>query len=259
LGALLYELLTGSTPLDRMRLHSAAFAEVMRMIKEEEPPKPSTRLTQSQESLASLAAQRRTEPAKLTTAVQGELDWIVMKCLEKARTRRYDTANSLARDVERYLHDEPVEACPPTTGYKLRKFARKHRKLLITAAAFAAVLVFGMATSVWQAVRATQAEAVALANEKKANANAVQAQEKEQDANQQRNEAQQQRDLAQRQRDEVRALLYAAHMNLAHRAWEEASVYRAMGLLGQHRPKPGETDIRGFEWYYLDRLCRSSR
>ena len=113
LGVLLYELLTGTTPLDRKRLHSAAFAEMLRMIKEEEPPKPSTRLTESKESLASLAAQRRTEPARLTKAVRGELDWIVMKCLEKDRTRRYDTANSLARDVERYLHDEPVEACPP--------------------------------------------------------------------------------------------------------------------------------------------------
>jgi serine/threonine protein kinase len=125
LGVLLYELLTGSTPLDRKRLRQAAFTEMLRIIKEEEPPKPSTRLTQSKESLASLAAQRRTEPARLTREVRGELDWIVMKCLEKDRTRRYETANGLARDLERYLHDEPVEACPPSTAYRLKKLLRR--------------------------------------------------------------------------------------------------------------------------------------
>src|SRR6516165_6533999 len=99
-----------------------------------------------------ISQQRRTEPAKLTKAVRGELDWIVMKCLEKDRTRRYDTANSLARDVERYLHDEPVEACPPTAGYKLHKFVRKHKVGLTTAAGFGALLVLGTTVSAWQAV-----------------------------------------------------------------------------------------------------------
>src|SRR5437588_3220855 len=99
LGVLLYELLTGTTPLDKKRLRGAAFAEMLRLIKEQEPPKPSTRLTESKESLASLAAMRRTEPAKLTREVRGELDWIAMKCLEKDRTRRYESASALARDV----------------------------------------------------------------------------------------------------------------------------------------------------------------
>ena len=136
-------------------------------IKEEEPPRPSTRLSHSG-TLAKIAAARRTEPAQLSKLVRGELDWIVMRCLEKDRSRRYETASGLARDVERYLKDEPVEACPPTAGYKLRKFARKHQKLLATAAGFAALLLLGVAGSAWQAVRATQAEGVA-------NANAVQA------------------------------------------------------------------------------------
>jgi serine/threonine protein kinase len=116
LGVMLYELVTGTTPLDRRRLKQAALMEVLRLIKEQEPPRPSTRLSESKGSLSSIAAQRHTEPARLTREVRGELDWIVMKCLEKDRTRRYETANGLARDLERYLADEPVEACPPSQG-----------------------------------------------------------------------------------------------------------------------------------------------
>src|ERR1700680_2999359 len=111
------------------------------MIKEEEPPRPSTRLSDSGEALASISAQRHMEPAKLTRLVRGELDWIVMKCLEKDRSRRYETASGLAREVQRYLADEAVEACPPSVGYRLRKFARKHRAALVTTIAFAALLL----------------------------------------------------------------------------------------------------------------------
>ena len=102
LGVLLYELLTGSTPLTHKRMKEAAYAEILRMIKEEEPPKPSTRLSDSGEALASISANRHMEPAKLTKLVRGELDWIVMKCLEKDRNRRYETANGFAADVQRY-------------------------------------------------------------------------------------------------------------------------------------------------------------
>jgi serine/threonine protein kinase len=166
LGVLLYELLTGSTPLERARLKQAALDELLRIIREEEPPRPSTRLSQSGEALATISARRRTEPAKLGQVVRGELDWIVMKALEKDRTRRYETANGLARDVERYLKDEPVEACPPSAGYKLRKFARKYRTPLRVAGAFLLLLVLGVVVSAWQAVRATNAEREARAAEK---------------------------------------------------------------------------------------------
>jgi tRNA A-37 threonylcarbamoyl transferase component Bud32 len=168
LGVLLYELLTGSTALERQQLRKAAYAEALRLIREVEPPRPSTRLTESQESLAGLAARRRTEPAKLTREVRGELDWIVMKCLEKDRTRRYETANGLARDLERHLADEPVEACPPSRAYRFKKALRKHRAGVLTAAAFALLLLAGVAVSAWQAVRATSAEAEARANERQA-------------------------------------------------------------------------------------------
>ena len=120
LGVLLYELLTGSTPLDRKRLKEAAFEEIQRMIREEEPPRPSTRLSTT-ENLASVSAQRGVEPRKLSMLLRGDLDWIVMKSLEKDRTRRYESASSFAADVQRYLTDEPVEACPPSAGYKLPK------------------------------------------------------------------------------------------------------------------------------------------
>jgi serine/threonine protein kinase len=120
LGVLLYLLLTGSTPLTRQRLEKAALVEVLRLIREEEPPVPSTRLSTAEE-LPSISAQRQTEPAKLTRLVRGELDWIVMKALEKDRARRYETANGLARDVQRHLNGEPVEAARPSLSYKLRK------------------------------------------------------------------------------------------------------------------------------------------
>src|SRR6266852_6101272 len=141
LGVLLYELLTGSTPLTHQRMKEAAYAEILRMIREEEPPKPSTRLSDSGEALASISAQRHMEPAKLTKLVRGELDWIVMKTLEKDRNRRYETANGLARDVQRYLTDETVQACPPSAGYRFRKFARRNKRVLVTAALLGVMLL----------------------------------------------------------------------------------------------------------------------
>jgi tetratricopeptide (TPR) repeat protein/serine/threonine protein kinase len=141
LGVLLYELLTGTTPLERKRLKQAAFTEMLRIIREEEPPSPSTRLSESKDSLPSISAQRHMEPAKLTRLVRGELDWIVMKALEKDRNRRYETANGLAMDVQRYLRDEPVLAGPPSAVYRLRKFVRRNKKALAMAALLAVVLL----------------------------------------------------------------------------------------------------------------------
>jgi serine/threonine protein kinase len=126
LGVLLYELLTGSTPLTHERMKEAAYAEILRLLKEEDPPRPSTRLSDSGEALASISANRHTEPAKLTKLVKGELDWIVMKCLEKDRNRRYETANGLALDVQRYLNDEPIQARPITMQQRMWRWYRRH-------------------------------------------------------------------------------------------------------------------------------------
>src|SRR5262249_32384108 len=147
----------GTTPLERKRAKASGMLETLRVIREEEAPTLSNRLGTTQD-LPAIAANRGLEPAKLTKLVRGELDWIVMKCLEKDRNRRYETANGLACDLQRYLADQPVGACPPSGGYRLRKFARKNRKLLGTVAAFAAVLLLGGAVTAWQAVRLARAE-----------------------------------------------------------------------------------------------------
>lgn len=140
LGVLLYELLTGSTPLDRKRMQSVAIMEVLREIREEEPPKPSTRLSTS-DQLASLAAQRNIEPAKLARMVSGDLDCIVMKALDKDRNRRYDTANGLAKDIQRHLNDDPIEARPPSIADRWSRWKRRHPRL-----------VAGYAAAKWMAV-----------------------------------------------------------------------------------------------------------
>lgn len=161
LGVLLYELLTGTTPLEQKRFKEAAWDEIKRIIREEDPPRPSVRLSSTQ-TLPSLAACRQSEPLALTKQVRGELDWIVMKALEKDRNRRYQTANGFAADVQRFLGGEPVQAVPPSTGYRFRKFLRRHRGIVTATVAVALVLVLGTAISTWQAVRAIRAEKLAV-------------------------------------------------------------------------------------------------
>jgi len=156
LGVLLYELLTGTTPFAKQRLREAAYDEMRRIIREEEPPKPSTRLSTLGGQIAAISDHRDTDPKRLNHLVRGELDWIVMKSLEKDRTRRYETANELARDVERHLRDEPVQACPPSRAYRVRKFARRNKVALTTAALISAALLLGTAMSTWQAIRANR-------------------------------------------------------------------------------------------------------
>nr|MBA3482167.1 serine/threonine protein kinase [Pirellulales bacterium] len=158
LGVLLYELLTGATPLDKERFKQAAFDEVRRIIREEEPPRPSTRLsTMGDQARSILAAQRKCDPKQLRRLVRGELDWIIMKALEKERARRYETADGLARDIERYLRDDPVEACPPSAVYRLKKFAQRNKGPVLAAAVVLLTLVGGTVGTTFGLVRAEQA------------------------------------------------------------------------------------------------------
>ncbi len=208
LGVLLYELLTGTTPFDRARMRAAAFDEIRRIIREEEPPKPSTRISTLDEARTATAAHRKVDAHRLSQLVAGDLDWIVMKALEKDRTRRYDTAGNFAADVLRHLGDQPVEACPPSAGYRFRKFARRNRVALIMVLLVSGALVLGTVVSTWQAIRATRAESLAdarLATEVEARRAADDARTAEAE---QRTEAERQRKQA--QANEKKALTEAS-------------------------------------------------
>jgi WD40 repeat protein/serine/threonine protein kinase len=261
LGVLLYELLTGTTPIDRKRLGQGALFEVLRIIREEEPPRPSTRLSTS-DALASIAATRKTEPARLAKLMRGELDWIVMKCLEKDRSRRYETANGLAHDIERYLADEPVEACPPSSTYRLRKFAGKYKKALATAAVFVVLLAVGAVTSTLLAVWATSAEhdanrqriASDLAEQEALHAKqeAVEAEVKER---QQRQSAERAEAAAMMSADDAVRSRYVSDIQLADQRFEHGDPVGADAIVRRYAGTPGQKELRGWEWYYQERLC----
>ncbi len=188
LGVILYELLTGTTPVEKKRFAKAAWDEIRRVIKEEEPQTPSARLS-GNAGLASIAARRQMEPKKLGKLVRGDLDWIVMKALAKERDRRYETANAFAADVERFLNDEPVSAGPPTLGYKFRKFVHRNRARVTVAAVLLLALLAGVTVSTWQAIRATRAESLGLAEQGKAANALIVAEQNRQAADEQRQKA----------------------------------------------------------------------
>jgi serine/threonine protein kinase len=183
LGVLLYELLTGTTPLEAKRLREAGYAEMQRLIREEESPRPSNRLSSLGDSATVLAGNRGLEVKRLVQLLAGDLDWVVMKALEKDRNRRYGTPGTFAEDIERYLRREAILARPPSAAYKLKKFAQRNRAAVLTAAAVAAALLIGIAVATWQAVVATRAKEQALAaaeaeKEAKQNAEAREAETK---------------------------------------------------------------------------------
>ncbi|MGE5194014.1 MAG: protein kinase domain-containing protein, partial [Deltaproteobacteria bacterium] len=267
LGVLLYELLTGTTPFERGRLKQAALDEIRRMIREEDPPSPSTRLSSTAgEAQTAVAAHRRVDPKGLSRLVRGDLDWIVMKALEKDRSRRYETANGFAADIVRYLSDEPVEACPPSTAYRFRKFARRNKAALAMATVVLSALLLatiGLAVSnvLVRAERNEKIEALG-AKEKALGEKQMALGEKETaltEAKTNYTEAKRQEGIAQKQEALARRRFYAAQMNLAMQAWRAGEAPRVLELLEGQRPGEGEEDLRGFEWYYLWRLCNSGR
>jgi serine/threonine protein kinase len=182
LGVLLYELLTCSTPFDRERLRTAGIDEVCRIIREEEPPRPSMRISTLGHAAATLVTNCGTDLKRLGQIFRGELDWIVMKALEKDRNRRYEAASAFAADVQRFLHNEPVLACPPSAAYKFRKFARKNRTLLATAAAFVVLLLTATGVSIGLAAWALQARQGETVQRELAQKNEKQAKQSEAEA-----------------------------------------------------------------------------
>jgi WD40 repeat protein/serine/threonine protein kinase len=216
LGVVLYELLTGTTPFDRDRFKKAGYDEIRRVIREEEPVRPSTRISTLGPAAGPISVCRRSDPLRLRRLVRGELDWVAMKCLEKDRNRRYESASTLAADIQRYLRDEPVQACPPSAWYRFRKLARRNRRTLIMGTVLASAAIGGVATL-----------AVSTALVWKAN------QELKASVERERREA------------------YFQRITVAHR---ELSIDDVAAALRALRECPEE--LRGWEWYYLMRLCK---
>jgi WD40 repeat protein len=252
LGVLLYELLTGNTPLEQERLQRTAADELLRIIREEEPPKPSTRLSHSGEALATISARRGTEPAKMSQLLRGELDWIVMKALEKDRSRRYETASAFAADVQHYLTDEPVHACPPSARYRLRKFARKHKAVLMVATAVVLAVLLAVAgltlSTVLIARQRDEAESQRQLADRASN-----------EAQRQSGEALRAKQDAVRQREAVSQNLYFADLRLGLEDWNAGNVARLSSKLLSHVPPTGAVDRRGWEWYFLLSLCHQDQ
>ena len=244
LGVLLYELLTGQTPFDGKELLQGGLDAMRRIIREKEPARPSTRLSTLLEvELTSVANHRQTDAPKLVHLLRGDLDWIVMKALEKDRARRYETANGLAVDVQRHLADEPVVARPPSRLYEFQKTVRRHKGGFAAASAVVGALFLGVIVSTREAVRATQAEK----QQSRLREAAQRAQTEE--AEQHRQAVVQ--ELASRRK------AYASDMNLVQQALAANNFGRARDLLNRQRPQPGLQDLRGWEWRYLWQFCQS--
>ncbi len=260
LGVILYELLTGTTPLDAHRLRKTAYAELQRLIREEDAPTPSTRLSTLGDALPQIAQKRKTDPRRLRQLLRGDLDWIVMKALEKERSRRYESASALAADVQRFLAEEPIEARPPSAWYRFSKLAHRNKVALATASLVGLSLIAGTLVSTRQAVRATTAEAAAkqnYENEQAAHRATTLAEEQSKEERDRavaaKQEADFQRQEAEEAKEENRRQLYLADMNLAQQAYDAGHLDRMNELLLEYWPLPGDTesDLRGFEWYYL--------
>ena len=231
LGVLLYELLVGSTPFDPKTLRDAGLDECRRTIREEEPAKPSQRLsTLVNADRETIAGRRVTDGLSLINRLRGDLDWIVMKCLDKNRQRRYATANALALDVQCYMDGSMVSARPPSTVYRLQKAWRRNRLVFAAASAVITALVLGIGASTYLTIRATNAEQESTELRVAAEASLAQAIEST---------------------SRARLNEYVADMNVANHSLQDGNFGRAWQLIEKHEPEPETEDLRGFEWRYL--------
>jgi eukaryotic-like serine/threonine-protein kinase len=243
LGVLLYELLIGRPPFDPAQLVASGVDAMRKTIREREPLRPSTRLASFKaDDLTSAAKRRRIDPPRLVHLIKGDLDWIVMKCLEKDRTRRYETANGLAMDVERHLKDEPVLARPPSKTYRFIKTVRRHSGAFTAASFILAALVIGIVYSVSQTIRARRAEDHARTETEHARIA--------------ENLAVVKSALANTERLRAETSLYAADMNVVQQALSESNLRRARERLRAYLPTPGSPDLRGWEWWHFSRMAQ---
>jgi eukaryotic-like serine/threonine-protein kinase len=244
LGVILYELLTGKQPFDLQQLRQAGYLQMLRLIEEEEPLRPSTRLTKLGNELAVVAHCRHVNPRRLSELVRGDLDWITMKALQKDRTHRYATAIALAEDLERYLEHRPVVAGPPTFSYRGLKFAQRHRYAVATAVWIVLALMVGLAAATYGFLKARDERELALAAERT--------------AEQQRQIALLEARRAQAKELRARQVSYASDMALASHALGAGNLGRVLSLLNRHTAVPAAVDLRDWEWRYLWQQCQSA-
>ncbi len=257
LGVLLYELLTGTTPLLEKRLRSVGYGEMQRIIADEEPEKPSTRLSKTLAANAGLVENPKLKIADRKSAIDSDLDWITMKCLEKDRRRRYETPNELAADLKRHLNNEPVSAAAPNLSYQLLKFYRRNETPMNVAVVVAVLLLTATVFSTYQANRANRlseglAKEVVHSRQMK-----DQADEARQKAEESKERESILRAAAQKQTLEVKRTAYATDIGLAQQMLEKNNLGRAQNLLFKHKPDANSRDLRGWEWRYLSQFCRS--
>jgi len=294
LGVLLYELLTGTTPFDVGRLRDAGYVEMQRIIREEEPPRPSTRVSTLGEKLTIISGHRSTDPKNLRQTLRGDIDLIVMKAMEKERSRRYDTPNSFADDIQRYLTHEAILARPASTAYKLRKFAQRNQGAVAAVTAIAASLLIGLVVSTAAAIHASRQARLAESGRKEAQG-AKEDMERQRDAADRAKVAEvKQREAAQnaikalraeeevatrarkneqavivelnreketlsRQQEAQRRNLYASDMNLVRLESQRGNLLRMREILMRWMPMADEADLRGFEWTYWYRFLHQAK
>jgi len=250
LGVVLYELLTGTLPFSHDELGRAGFAEIQRIIRETDPPRPSTRLSSLGEEAKKIAEKRHTEVAVLTKRLHKELEWIPLKAMRKEQDRRYKTASELADDVRNYLDGGPLIAGPESAGYRLKKVIKRQRALVAGVTAVLIVLIAGIVVSTYFAIQSR------IAEEKERNQRIV-AEKARGRAEKAETDAVEAQMLAEQRESDARQHLYMARIGLVQQAWQNSNVAEVSDLLNLLRPEVGQEDLRAFEWYYFWEQCHS--